>query len=116
MPLVVAEGAQVRAADGRRGETEERIFAETQAVGFSDIPRDMFWMTSVVGCAVLAVELRDVEAAAALLHVLEPFAGEVALSGGTSQGPIAAYLGHRDRSAAHLTQPRTRRSEAVTRC
>jgi tetratricopeptide (TPR) repeat protein len=76
-----------------REDTARAIFAETQAVGFADIPRDMFWMTSVVGCAVLAVELEDVAAAAALYPVLEPFAAEVACNGGTSQGPIAAYLG-----------------------
>ena len=84
--------AVICAAVGRE-DTARAIFAETQAVGFSDIPRDMFWMTSVVGCAVLAVELHDVDAAAAIFPVLEPFAAEVAFNGGTSQGPISAYLG-----------------------
>ncbi len=74
-------------------ETARAILAETQTVGFSDIPRDMFWMTSVVGCAVLAVELEDVEAAAALFSILEPFAAEVAFNGASSQGPVAAYVG-----------------------
>ena len=90
-PIRIAH-AVICAAVGRE-DTAWGIFAETQAVGFSDIPRDMFWMTSVVGCAVLAVELEDVDAAAAIFPVLEPFAEEVAFNGGTSQGPIAAYLG-----------------------
>lgn len=90
-PVRIAH-AVICAAVGRV-DTARAIFAETQAVGFSDIPRDMFWMTSVVGCAVLAVELEDVDAAAAIFPVLEPFAAEIAFNGGTSQGPIAAYLG-----------------------
>jgi hypothetical protein len=90
-PIRIAYAVICAAVD--RADTARAIFAETQAVGFSDIPRDMFWMTSVVGCAVLAVELQDVDAAAAIFPVLEPFAAEVAFNGGTSQGPIAAYLG-----------------------
>lgn len=90
-PVRIAH-AVICAAVGR-DDTARAIFAKTQAAGFSDIPRDMFWMTSIVGCAVLAVELEDVEAAAAIFPVLEPFAAEVAFNGGTSQGPIAAYLG-----------------------
>ena len=90
-PVRLAYGV-ICAAVGRE-DAARAILAETQAVGFSDIPRDMFWMTSVVGCAVLAVELQDADAAAAIFPVLEPFAAEVACNGGTSQGPIAAYLG-----------------------
>jgi hypothetical protein len=90
-PIRIAYAVICAAVD--RADTARAIFAETQAVGFSDIPKDMFWMTSVVGCAVLAVELQDADAAAAIFPVLEPFAAEVAFNGGTSQGPIAAYLG-----------------------
>src|SRR5205085_4863440 len=90
-PIRIAYAVISAATD--RAEAARAIFAETQTVGFADIPRDMFWMTSVVGCAVLAVELQDVDAAAAIFPVLEPFAAEVAFNGGTSQGPIAAYLG-----------------------
>lgn len=106
-PIRIAHAVICAAVD--RADTARAIFAETEAVGFSDIPRDMFWMTSVVGCAVLAVELQDVDAAAAIFPILEPFAAEVAFNGGTSQGPIAAYLGklasllgHHDRADDHL--------------
>jgi hypothetical protein len=60
---------------------------------FTRVPVDWLWMTTVTGYAVLAVELQDVEAATQLYPILEPFAGEVAFSGVTSQGPISAYLG-----------------------
>jgi hypothetical protein len=50
-------------------------------------------MTRVIGYAVLAIDLQDTEAAALLLPVIEPFAGEVAFSGLTSQGPVGAYIG-----------------------
>ena len=50
-------------------------------------------MTRVIGCAVLAIELHDADAAALLLPVIEPFATEVAFSGLTSQGPVGAYVG-----------------------
>jgi DNA-binding SARP family transcriptional activator len=76
---------------------------------FARIPLDWAWMTTVVGFAVLAVELEDATSAAELYPVLEPYAGEVAFSGATSQGPISAYLGklasilgHHDDADAHL--------------
>ena len=50
-------------------------------------------MTTVIGYAVLAIELQDAEIAAQLYPILEPFGDEVAFSGATSQGPISAYLG-----------------------
>jgi DNA-binding SARP family transcriptional activator len=84
--------AVICAASGRE-DTARAILAEAQAAGFADIPRDMFWMTSIIGCAVVTVELGDVEAAAALFPIIEPFAAEVAFNGGSSQGPISAYLG-----------------------
>jgi hypothetical protein len=66
-------------------------------------------MTSVIGYAVLAVELQDADVAAQLFPILEPFADEVAFSGATSQGPISAYLGklasvmgRHDEADAHL--------------
>jgi hypothetical protein len=60
---------------------------------FERIPVDYTWMTTVIGYAVLAVELQDAASAAELYPILEPYAGEVAFSGVTSQGPISAYLG-----------------------
>jgi hypothetical protein len=79
------------------------------AAGFTELPRDNMWMTSVIGYAVIAIELNDADAAAQLLPVIEPYAGEVAFNGVTSQGPIAAYvgklaslLGHHDLAEDHL--------------
>ena len=63
------------------------------ATRFSEISVDNVWMTSVIGYAVLAIELGDAEAAAYLLPLIEPFAAEVAFNGVTSQGPVAAYAG-----------------------
>jgi DNA-binding SARP family transcriptional activator len=69
------------------------ILAEGREAGFGEIPRDAFWMTSVIGYAVLAIELRDRDAARLLFPIIEPFAAEVAFNGGSSQGPVSAYLG-----------------------
>jgi DNA-binding SARP family transcriptional activator len=84
--------AIICAAVGRE-DTARAILAEGQAVGFADLPRDLLWMTAVIGYVVLAVELHDSDAAADLFPILEPFADEVAFNGATSQGPVAAYLG-----------------------
>jgi DNA-binding SARP family transcriptional activator len=74
-------------------DTARDILAEGRAAAFTDIPADIFWMTSTIGYAVLAIELQDEDAAALLFPIIEPFATEVAFNGATSQGPIAAYLG-----------------------
>jgi tetratricopeptide (TPR) repeat protein len=77
---------------GREAEARA-VLAEGAAAGFADLPRDHLWMTSVVGYAVLAIELADRGAAAGLYPVLEPFGDQVAFNGATSQGDIGAYLG-----------------------
>ena len=61
--------------------------------GFTTVPRDLLWLTSIVGYAVLAIELENGAAAAELFALLEPYAAHVAFNGATSQGPVAAYLG-----------------------
>ena len=50
-------------------------------------------MTSVIGYAVLAIELEDADAAAQLLPDHRAVRGPCAFNGVTSQGPIAAYVG-----------------------
>ena len=90
-PLRVAY-AIICAAVGK-DETARGILAEGRAAAFTDIPPDVFWMTSTIGYAVLAIDLQDEDAAALLFPIIEPFAEEVAFNGATSQGPIAAYLG-----------------------
>jgi hypothetical protein len=76
-----------------RDDTAREILAEGVDAGFANLPRDMLWVTSVIGYAVLAIELQDADAAAQLFPIIEPLAAEVAFNGATSQGPIAAYLG-----------------------
>jgi DNA-binding SARP family transcriptional activator/tetratricopeptide (TPR) repeat protein len=74
-------------------EEARRVLRDAVAQRFADLPVDNIWMTRVIGCAVLAIELHDADAAALLLPVIEPFATEVAFSGLTSQGPVGAYVG-----------------------
>ena len=52
----------------------------------------------MLGYAILAIELEDLGAAAQLLAIIEPYAGEVA----TNLGPVAAYVG---RLASLLGRP-----------
>jgi DNA-binding SARP family transcriptional activator len=87
----VAYGIICAAVD-RRDEARGILY-EGMADGFAELPRDNIWMTSVIGYAVLAIELDDADAATQLLPIIEPYAGEVAFNGITSQGPIAAYVG-----------------------
>jgi hypothetical protein len=84
--------AIVSAATGRTGEARQVLRSGLDA-GFDAIPEDNVWTTTVIGYAVLAIELADVQAARRLLTVLQPMAGDVAFNGVTSQGPIAAYVG-----------------------
>ena len=77
---------------GRRDEAAA-VLQAGHAAGFASVPQDQLWLTTVVGYAVLAIELNDRVAAAELLPVLEPCSQQVAFNGATSQGPVAAYLG-----------------------
>jgi DNA-binding SARP family transcriptional activator len=90
-PLRIAYAITCASVD--RTDVARRVLAEGRDAGFSEIPRDAFWMTSVIGYAVLAVELGDRDAAALLFPIIEPYAAEVAFNGASSQGPVAAYLG-----------------------
>jgi DNA-binding SARP family transcriptional activator/tetratricopeptide (TPR) repeat protein len=69
------------------------VLEQGSADGFANLPLDYLWMTSVVGYAVLAVDLLDRAAATELYPILEPFGDQVAFNGATSQGYIGAYLG-----------------------
>ncbi len=82
----------VCAATGRKGIAQE-ILDEGAASGFAGLPLDNLWMTSVIGHAILAIELDDADSAGKLLPLISPFADEVAFNGATSQGPVAAYVG-----------------------
>ena len=65
------------------------LLGEAAAAGFRNVAPDLMWMTSMLGYAILAIELEDLDAAAQLLAIIEPYAGEIA----TNLGPVAAYAG-----------------------
>lgn len=77
------------------GRTEEarEVLAAGASAGFAHVPADYFWMTTIIGYAVLTIELEAPEMAAELYPILEPYEQEVAFNGATSQGHIGAYLG-----------------------
>jgi DNA-binding SARP family transcriptional activator len=77
------------------GQTEgaHRLLLDAAGEAFAHVPSDYFWLTSIIGYAVLTIELEEAEAAAQLYSILEPYGDQVAFSGATSQGHISAYLG-----------------------
>jgi len=80
--------AIVSVASGPR-QVASDLLGEAAAGGFRNVPRDLMWMTSMLGYAILAIELEDLDAAAHLLAIIEPYAGQVVIS----LGPAAAYAG-----------------------
>ncbi len=84
--------AVANAADGRL-DVARAVLDRGTSEGFAHVPVDHLWTTAMIGYSVLAVALSDGDAADELRGLLEPFAGEVAFNGTTSQGPISAYLG-----------------------
>jgi len=91
LPFRLAYGI-ICSAIGRDANARE-ILAEGMRQDFLNVQPDLLRMTSTIAYAILAIELEDREAAVALLSLIEPFAAEVAFNGGTSQGPISAYVG-----------------------
>jgi tetratricopeptide (TPR) repeat protein len=91
LPFKLAYGI-VCAAVGREADARD-ILVEGTVARFAELPPDNVWTTSVLGYAVLAIELADVDAARYLLPLIEPLADDVAFNGVTSQGPVAAYVG-----------------------
>lgn len=71
----------------------QQLLYEVFERGLEGIPNDFVRSTTLLGYAVLALELGDVTAAAALLTAIEPLTGEVSFNGISSQGPIAGYAG-----------------------
>lgn len=85
------------------------LLREAMSVGLDAIPRDFIRSTVLLGYAVLALELEDVDAASALLPEVIRQASEVSFNGVTSQGPTATYagkllslLGRHDQAEGHL--------------
>ena len=96
--------AIVSVANGPRGVAGD-LLGEAVAAGFRHVPPDLMWMTSMLGYAILAIELEDLGAAAQILAIIEPYTGEVA----TNLGPVAAHagrlaslLGRHDAADQHL--------------
>ena len=69
------------------------VLDEAAKTKFADVAVNWTWMTTVIGYAVLAIDLEDAAAAAALYPLLEPYGDQVAFNGATSQGHVGAYLG-----------------------
>ena len=70
-------------------EVASDLLDEAVANRFRNVPPDVMWMTSMLGYAILAIELEDLAPPRSLLAIIEPYAGEVA----TNLGPVAAYAG-----------------------
>jgi DNA-binding SARP family transcriptional activator len=107
VPFELAYGI-ICAAVGRE-DVARKLLQGGVETGFSDFPADNIWMTRVIAYAILAIELRDTEAAALLLPIIKPFVADVSYSGPTSQGPVGAYvgklsslLGHYEEAEEHL--------------
>ena len=71
---------------GRTGDAEA-VLAAGAASGFAHVPADLFWMTTVIGYAVLAIELEDAERAAELYPILEPYGAGGRVQRGDLAGP-----------------------------
>jgi tetratricopeptide (TPR) repeat protein len=84
--------AIIAAATGDE-EIPRALLAERLDLGLDQIDPNLFWLTSIIGLAILTIELEDVASAQVLLPALLPFAAEVSFNGVTSQGPVAAYIG-----------------------
>jgi tetratricopeptide (TPR) repeat protein len=92
-----------------KSEAAHEILHQGMKRGFAELAIDNFWMTSVIAYVIIAIELNDLDAAAQLLPVIEPYAAEVSFNGVTSQGPVGAYvgklaslLGRHDEAESHL--------------
>lgn len=91
LPFKLAYG--IACAATGRDDIARDILSEGVANRFTEIALDHVWLTTIVGYAVLAIELADAGAAALLMPIIEPYADVVAFNGATSQGPVAAYAG-----------------------
>ncbi len=76
-----------------RPEVAATMLHEAMQPGAARSSDDFIRSTELLGFAVLALELEDLEAAEWLYREVLPLAGEVSFNALTSQGPIAAYAG-----------------------
>lgn len=108
-PFEVAQAITLAAT----GHTDmpRQLLQDAAEFAFADVPHDYLWMTTIIGYAVLAIELEHTTSAEPLFELLEPFADQVAFAGASSQGHIGAYvgklaslLGRHDVADAHLVR------------
>jgi tetratricopeptide (TPR) repeat protein len=81
------------------------------STGFTEMPRDLTWLTAMVWAQESAVALRHQEAAAILYDLLDPFGDIVVFNNGTGYGSVARSLG---RLAHLLGQPDVARAHFRT--
>jgi class 3 adenylate cyclase len=91
--LVVRCGLASFYADLGQADDARREFEEVAAYGFAALPRDVYWLISLVHLADACAFLKDAPRAAALYELLAPFAGRNVV-----MGPGVACFG----SAARL--------------
>jgi class 3 adenylate cyclase len=89
--LLQAAQAHIRSAAGRP-ELARPLLGRLVADGFSGVPRDDLWLETVIHMAVVAAEVRDTHAAAAIYDLLSPYSGRNAYTGMGSFGPVDRIL------------------------
>ena len=68
------------------------LLEEFAAAGF-ELPQDQVWMTGMVDFADAAIECGEPSYAAPLFERLEPWAGQLPVTGASALGPVSHYLG-----------------------
>ena len=86
-----AAQAHLRCVIGRP-ELARPLLTRLMADGFSSVPRDDLWLETVMHMAVVATELPDTQAAAAIYEMLSPYTGRNAFTGVGSFGPVDRIL------------------------
>ncbi len=92
-----------------RGDEARALLHDAMDGRAGPITDDWMRSTTLLGLAIVAIELEDIDAATWLYPQIEPMAGEVSYNGLSSQGPISAYagklalvLGHHDAAERYL--------------
>ncbi len=91
LPFLI--GHAIVCCETGRTEVASGLLRDAIEAGLDAIPNDFMRTTSLLGYAVLALELQDMEAAQWLYPEVVPLAGEVSFNGITGQGPISGYAG-----------------------
>src|SRR5438270_14005541 len=76
-----------------RGDEARLIFDQFASSGFSELPRDVFWIRCLTSSAVVADHLGDAAAARPLFDLLSPYANQLVVLVGVVSGSVSHYLG-----------------------